>query len=63
MPSACAIDQLVSDVNRVIHRKVPGMTVRIPKDYCQSEETPSDYTILDFVAMLVSSFLFGINLF
>lgn len=54
LPSACSVEQLVYDINRVVHRKFRGLTVRIPKDYCQSEETPSDYSILDFVAVLVA---------
>lgn len=60
LPSACSVEQLVADINRVVHRKLRGMTLRIPKDYCQSEETPSDITILDFVAMLVILSIFGI---
>lgn len=55
LPSACSIERLASDVERVVHRKLPGMTVRIPKDYCQTEETPSEFTTLDFVAMSVAS--------
>ena len=51
LPSACLVEQLESDINRVIHQKSRDMIVRIPKDYCQSEETPSEFTILDFVAM------------
>lgn len=55
LPSACSVEQLEYDVGRVVHRKLPGMTVRIPKDYCQTEETPSEFGILDFIAMLVYS--------
>lgn len=51
LPAACSVEKLGSDIDRVVHRRLRGMTVRIPQDYCQSEETPSEYTTLDFVAM------------
>lgn len=54
LPVACSVDQLVDDINRTVHRKFPGITVRIPKDYCQSDEFTSELTILDFIAMWVS---------
>lgn len=51
LPAACSVEQLGNDINRVVHRQLPGMIIQIRKDYCQSEEFPSKLEILDFVAM------------
>lgn len=51
LPSACAIDQLESSLNRIIHREMRNMTVRILKDYCQTEEFPSEFNTKDYVAL------------
>lgn len=53
LPSACAVDDLESSLNRIVHRKLKDMTVRIDKDYCQIEETPSKFTTIDFIALQV----------
>lgn len=51
LPSSCDVEQLESSVNRIVHRKIQNMTVRIIKDYCQTEQVPSDFKTSDFVAL------------
>lgn len=51
LPSACAIDQLESNLNTIIHRRMRNMTVRILKDYCQTEEFPSEFDSKDYAAL------------
>lgn len=51
LPATCAVDQLESSVNKIIHRRMPNMTVRIVKDYCQTEEFPSKFDTKDYVAL------------
>lgn len=53
LPSVCAVDQLESSVNRIVHQRLRNMTVRIVKDYCQTEETPSEFKTVDFIALQV----------
>lgn len=53
LPSVCSVEQLESSVNRIIHRKWQNMTVRIVKDYCQTEETPAEFKTIDLITMQV----------
>lgn len=51
LPSSCKIEQLESNINRIIHQKMQNMTVRVDKDYCQTEEYPSEFNAKDYVAL------------
>lgn len=51
LPSACAIDQLESSLNEVVHRQMHNMSVRILKDYCQTKEIPSEFKTVDIFTL------------
>lgn len=51
LPLACAVDQLESNVNGIVHHKLQNMTMRIDKDVCQTKEISSDFKTIDSVPL------------
>lgn len=51
LPLACSINHLQRIANNVLQAKVGNMTVKIPENTCQIEESASNLNSVDFAAM------------
>lgn len=51
LPATCQIDRFESAVNDLIRTNDNNTIVKIPKETCQFEESDTDWTPIDFVAM------------
>lgn len=51
LPAVCSVDHLQRIINEVIHGKVSGVSVKIPKNTCQYEENASELNSLDLFVL------------